>query len=413
MSGLYDYMTESEYELACIEAVFENQMKHLECEWNLLALEHEMNLHSIETKILMESGTVDDMAYLYAMEAEENSDQKVGILSRMVTAILNFLKRIKDTLFGRPEPKPEQLPEEVKVDDPKGIEKAFQIIKSNPAAAAAAVAGIAGGVVLTKNAVIPTIKDMKKMEEEIHSQCEAWQSELDKLKAKKKKSDADTKRIEELDKQLKSTNSLLPMIARNLKALVPGTEENDKLKEVAADRKEEEKQNAEQKAKENQQRKTDRKNAKAQKKEDDLNAEANKASMSVADLETKINEIDREISEIDTNLKNTDWLNGPIQNAGKNLKTDVAGGIADVVKAVGSISPFAKHRIASAEFSNKLKDVSDADKKKEVIEELKQAKKDLLVQRKKLEDQKSVAKASAKNAKATAKDYHNTRVANS
>ena len=412
MSGLYDYMTESEYEFACIEAVFENQMKHLECEWNLLALEHEMNLHSIETKILMESGTVDDLAYLYAMEAEEADGQKAGILTRMINAILGFLKKIKETLFGA-EPKPEAVPEEVKVDDPKGIRKAWEAIKSNPAGAAGAVAAIAGGVILTKLAIIPAWKDMKTIEEEMSEKLKAWDEEVKKLESKKKLSKDEQKRLNELKEQIKATQGLANKISRSVKALIPGTEENDKLKETAADRKEEEKKNAEEQKEKKETQKKEKRNAKEQKKEDELKAEADKAGASAADVETKISEIDRELEQIEEALTQSSVLFGDLKNLAPNARAAAGSKFAAAVKAVGGLSPRAKDRVNSSDFAKTVMDKSNADIRNDLRKELRQRKADLKVQRKKLAEQLKSAKGNAKNAEAAAADYHNTRVANS
>ena len=412
MSGLYDYMTESEYELACIEAVFENQMAHLEHEWNLLMLEHELNLHSIETKILMESGTVDDMAYLYAMEAEEVNGQQGGILTRMINAILGFLRKIKNALFGQ-EPKPEALPEEVKVDDPSAIKKAWETIKSNPAGAAAALAAIAGGFVLVKNAIVPTWKDMKTIEEEMATKLEAWKSEAEKLEAKKKLTKDEQKRLVDLKEQIDATKGLANKISRSVKALVPGTDENEKLKETAADRKEDEKKSAEEKKEKKTQQKKEKKEAKEQKKEDDLKAEADKAGASAADVETKIKEIDRELASVEEALKESSVLFGDLKNLAPNAKAAAGAKFAAAIKAVGGLSPKAADRVNSSDFASTIMNKSNADIRNSLRKELQQRKADLKVQRKKLAEQLKGAKANAKNAEATATDYHNTRVANS
>ena len=69
MEGLYSYMSEDEREVFMIESLMENKFAHLNCEFDKLMLEHEMNMINIENKVLMESGTSDDLEMLYLAEA--------------------------------------------------------------------------------------------------------------------------------------------------------------------------------------------------------------------------------------------------------------------------------------------------------------------------------------------------------
>ena len=65
----------SEYEV--IESAIDNKLLHLNLEFNKLILEHELNIHSIETKVFCESGSESDLQMLYEAELSETKHTKI------------------------------------------------------------------------------------------------------------------------------------------------------------------------------------------------------------------------------------------------------------------------------------------------------------------------------------------------
>ena len=122
MEGLYSYMSEDEREVFMIESLMENKFAHLNCEFDKLMLEHEMNMINIENKVLMESGTSDDLEMLYLAEAEEVKKEGQGIIAKMVAAIKSLFKKIKNFFTGKVDKN--NLPDKVNFpEDPDALMK--------------------------------------------------------------------------------------------------------------------------------------------------------------------------------------------------------------------------------------------------------------------------------------------------
>ena len=122
MEGLYSYMSEDEREVFMIESLMENKFAHLNCEFDKLMLEHEMNIINIENKVLMESGTSDDLEMLYLAEAEEVKKEGQGIIAKMVAAIKSLFKKIKSFFTGKVDKN--NLPDKVNFpEDPDALMK--------------------------------------------------------------------------------------------------------------------------------------------------------------------------------------------------------------------------------------------------------------------------------------------------
>ena len=122
MEGLYSYMSEDEREVFMIESLMENKFAHLNCEFDKLMLEHEMNMINIENKVLMESGTSDDLEILYLAEAEEVKKEGQGIIAKMVAAIKSLFKKIKSFFTGKVDKN--NLPDKVNFpEDPDALMK--------------------------------------------------------------------------------------------------------------------------------------------------------------------------------------------------------------------------------------------------------------------------------------------------
>lgn len=170
MDALCAYMSESEKQWAIIESVIDNRLLRVNYEFDKLMMEHTENLISIENKVMMESGTSDDLEALYLAEAEEIKKEGQGILSKIISAVKAFFKKIRDVLFGK-KPDEKSLPEQVEVpEDPEALKnqgnklingiKSFFSGKKGALRAVGITAAAAGTVVITKKKIIPAIKSL-------------------------------------------------------------------------------------------------------------------------------------------------------------------------------------------------------------------------------------------------------------
>lgn len=167
-------------EIEVSEAVMDNKLMHLYVDFDKLMLEHKENIILIENKVLLESGTQDDLLELYAFEAEDVKNKGKGILSKIFGAIGAMFRNIKKFLFGSSKNiEEEQLPEQTELpDNPSELEKEakgllggvkgfFSGNKNALTKAAKIAAGVGSAFVLTKKAIIPTIKNLEELADEI------------------------------------------------------------------------------------------------------------------------------------------------------------------------------------------------------------------------------------------------------
>ncbi len=157
-------------DLTFMESIIDNRLMKLNYQFDRLMMEHKENIHSIETKVLMENGTDEDLYTLYAMEAEEVKEKSQGVLAKIISAVKNFFKKLRDTLFGK-KINEEDLDGDIEVpDDPDAVLKdgnslLSQIkgfISGHKVQIAVGAAATAGAVVLAKKKVIPYTRDLEK-----------------------------------------------------------------------------------------------------------------------------------------------------------------------------------------------------------------------------------------------------------
>lgn len=175
MEGLYSYMSEDEREVFMIESLMENKFAHLNCEFDKLMLEHEMNMINIENKVLMESGTSDDLEMLYLAEAEEVKKEGQGIIAKMVAAIKSLFKKIKSFFTGKVDKN--NLPDKVNFpEDPdalmkegKGfLAKVKSGLNNKKSLLALGAFGAAGAVVYSnKDKIAQTVKNLEEYADEL------------------------------------------------------------------------------------------------------------------------------------------------------------------------------------------------------------------------------------------------------
>ena len=103
------YLTGIERYLAIEDAKLDNAFSRIDTMWEMVNLEYEQNIRDAELKVFSESGTYEDLLYLYQEAENEANQKKGGILSKLC----DFISSIFDTignwfgkLFGNGDPPP-------------------------------------------------------------------------------------------------------------------------------------------------------------------------------------------------------------------------------------------------------------------------------------------------------------------
>lgn len=94
MNEFYNYLSNTEKEFMAIESAY-----NIELEKNLLAYEYADKIQDIkmmqsDLKVLTESGTYEDIEYLYAEAGKEAEDKKKNIFLRMIDSTVNLITNI-------------------------------------------------------------------------------------------------------------------------------------------------------------------------------------------------------------------------------------------------------------------------------------------------------------------------------
>lgn len=167
-----DFLSSIDKQIDVTEAVINNEIMHLNFEFEKLMLEHQENMLAINEKIIMESGTIDDYYELCMFEAEDTKEKGKNIISRLLGAISKLFKSIKKFLFGKKESlEDENLPDKVKLpNDPKKLINESNEIKSGIKALLNGNSGklksiLAGGIatgaiIVSKSALKNLMNDM-------------------------------------------------------------------------------------------------------------------------------------------------------------------------------------------------------------------------------------------------------------
>ena len=120
------YLTGIERDMAIEEAQMENAISRLDTMWEMVNLEYEQNIRDAELKVFSESGTYDDLQFLYEEADKEAGEKKQGILSKLlefIGSIFNTIGGWFDKLAGA-NPPPDGPQPEVTVNAVQNMEKA-------------------------------------------------------------------------------------------------------------------------------------------------------------------------------------------------------------------------------------------------------------------------------------------------
>lgn len=95
-----DYLVGEEREFAIEEATILNEIDRLNVMFEMSNLRLEQMYRDAELKVFSESGSNDDLAFLIQEADKEATEQREGILTKIVNAIKSLFNKIKTALFG-------------------------------------------------------------------------------------------------------------------------------------------------------------------------------------------------------------------------------------------------------------------------------------------------------------------------
>ena len=99
MSDIFkSYLSEEERAIAIEESRYEIQMAKLNAMYEMVDKNLELNMLEAEAKVLTESGTYDDLDYLYEEANKEAAEKKEGIISKIIGVVKQIWQAITNTI---------------------------------------------------------------------------------------------------------------------------------------------------------------------------------------------------------------------------------------------------------------------------------------------------------------------------
>ena len=99
MSDIFkSYLSEEERAIAIEESRYEIQMAKLNAMYEMVDKNLELNMLEAEAKVLTESGTYDDLDYLYEEANNEAAEKKEGIISKIIGVVKQIWQAITNTI---------------------------------------------------------------------------------------------------------------------------------------------------------------------------------------------------------------------------------------------------------------------------------------------------------------------------
>ena len=99
MSDIFkSYLSEEERAIAIEESTYEIQMAKLNAMYEMVDKNLELNMLEAEAKVLTESGTYDDLDYLYEEANKEATEKKEGIISKIIGVVKQIWQAITNTI---------------------------------------------------------------------------------------------------------------------------------------------------------------------------------------------------------------------------------------------------------------------------------------------------------------------------
>lgn len=315
MDGLFQYMSQYDKNYKVREAVINNKLLHLNTQFDLLMMEHEEYIGLINTKVLMENGTENDLTCLLISEAEEIQKKGKGILGSIISAVKALFRNIKTFLFGK-KVNTDKLPPKIELPDkPDTVQSECNSLINNiqsflsgnkkALTGLTAVAATAGAVLIGKNAVAPTIKNLEELANQTEKICGESESHLDELNPEEQ--NILRKAITSLknygNRALKIVKAIPQMNSQDYKDIRDKNKEAAKEeKEKAAEQKKADADNAANERDTNTIETSQRKQEDQEKKMEELRSQISKYKEYIKKLESKIPALEKELGIDNPNL---------------------------------------------------------------------------------------------------------------
>lgn len=98
MKIFLDHLSSDEKEVLILENTLDIELIKFNAKLTAVAESTEIDLISAKNKVVMESGTEEDLAVLYEAAGDEAGEKKKGIFKKIIDSILTFLTNIKDKI---------------------------------------------------------------------------------------------------------------------------------------------------------------------------------------------------------------------------------------------------------------------------------------------------------------------------
>lgn len=98
MSKFYGHLSNDEREILVLENTFNLDMLKLSAQVNAICEATAINMGEAENKVMMESGTVEDLDYLYEEAVSDANTKSGNIISKIISKIKTFVNNIIDKI---------------------------------------------------------------------------------------------------------------------------------------------------------------------------------------------------------------------------------------------------------------------------------------------------------------------------
>ena len=152
-----------ERELFIESVICDNEVAKYRALAEMAQIKYEQMCRDAELKVLQESGTYDDLAYLYTEAQATAEEEEQGFLQKAWAAICNFFASIRDFFLG----KGKEIPGETDIEMPSNTMDVFSKVKdimtsNNPVVVIGKIAAIATGAGFASLQLNKVYKKFKK-----------------------------------------------------------------------------------------------------------------------------------------------------------------------------------------------------------------------------------------------------------
>lgn len=95
MSKFFGYLSDDERDVLALENSFDLEVRRLSVQLDVVCEATAINMAEAENKVIMESGTTEDLDTLYEAAVDEGAEKSKGLLGKLFDAIKKFIATVK------------------------------------------------------------------------------------------------------------------------------------------------------------------------------------------------------------------------------------------------------------------------------------------------------------------------------